>query len=236
MQKKIYTIIHFLLFWWAIVKVFHSISMAEVTKKIMSSRAHEQIVCRCSRRGLTMPTWASGQQMVTLLGRTRPHQGSRAFDQQPPTHSATDCVCFRPPLPDCSHEFRRASHISRGVHKVIAPPADEHDSAGPFWAARGNMEELEELIGASSQRVRNKPHLAMEKVTPQSHLIAIETNTWCCGTGQDRRHACDLSAPLVLLHIRDRETADGRGIALKELVLARNTYKDARPTNHSVSV
>lgn len=40
-----------------------------------------------------------------------------------------------------------------------------------------NMEELEELIGASSQRVRNKPHLAMEEVTRQSHLIAIETNT-----------------------------------------------------------
>ena len=101
---------------------------------------------------------------------------------------------------------------------------------------RDNMEEPEELIGASSQRVRNKPRLHEEGNSP--HLIAIETNTWCCGTGQDRRHAYPLSAPLVLLHIRDRETADGRGmrIALKEPVLAGNTYKDARPTNHSVSV
>ena len=108
--------------------------------------------------------------MVTLLGRTRPHQGSRAFDQQLPTHSATDCVCFRPPLSDCSHEFRRANHISQRVHKVIAPllmstiPQVHFELLGP----RDNMEEPEELIGASSQRVRNKPRLVMKKVTPRT--------------------------------------------------------------------
>ena len=37
-------------------------------------------------------------------------------------------------------------------------------------AGPGNMEEHDELIGTSSQRVRNKPRLAMKKVNPRTQL------------------------------------------------------------------
>ena len=56
------------------------------------------------------------------------------------------------------------------MHKVIAPllmstiPQVHFELLG----RRDNMEEPEELIGASSQRVRNKPRLAMKKVTPRT--------------------------------------------------------------------
>ena len=95
------------------------ISMA-VTKKIMSSPVHEQKVVVAVEEDANADV-SFRTQMLTLLGCTRPHQGPRAFDQRLPTHSATDCVCFRPPLPDCSHEFRRASHISQRVPQGDCP-------------------------------------------------------------------------------------------------------------------